>query len=434
MYCWIRRLAIAGLLLAVAVQTSLAQGLPKASPEDVGMSGERLERLTEALQGYVDDGRLAGAVTLVARRGKMVYSEGVGFRDREANAPMSDDVIFRIASQTKAPISVGVLMLQEDGLLQIGDPVGKHLPEYLETTVAEPDGNGGYHVVPAERPITIRDLLTHTAGISYGVGPASEAWEDAGIVGWYFGHREEPIGETMKRLADLPFDAQPGAAFVYGYNTDILGALIEKVSGQPLDVFMRERILDPLGMVDTHFYLPPAKASRLAAVYSATAGGIERAPDAGHETDRDPFGAAIGQGAYVEGPRASFSGGAGFVSTAADYSRFLQAMANGGELDGARILRSETVELMTTDHLGGLPFPFGVGQGFGLGFFVVQDPAAGGLPASAGEYGWYGAYHSAYWVDSAEELIVVHLTQLIPAGDIDDQARVRQLVHEAIVD
>ena len=431
---WIRRLALASLVLAVAVHTSLAQGLPQASPESVGMSEEGLERLTEALQGYVDDGRLAGAVTLVARRGKVVYSEGVGYRDREAGAPMTDDVIFRIASQTKAPISVGILMLQEEGRLEIGDPVGQHLPEYLETTVAEPDGNGGYRVVPAERPITIRDLLTHTAGIGYGGGPAGEAWEDAGIVGWYFGHRDETIGETMKRLAALPFDAQPGAAFVYGYNTDILGALIERVSGQPLDEFMHERILEPLGMVDTHFYLPPAKAGRLAAVYSSTADGIERAPGAGDETERDPFGAPIGQGAYVEGPRASFSGGAGFVSTAADYSRFLQMMANGGELDGERILSPETVELMTTDHLGGLPFPFGVGQGFGLGFFVVQDPAAGGLPASAGEYGWYGAYHSAYWVDPEEELLVVHLTQLIPAGDIDDQARVRQLVHQAIVD
>jgi CubicO group peptidase (beta-lactamase class C family) len=434
MKSWIRRLAIAGLLLAVAVQTSLAQGLPASSPEAVGMSGERLERLTETLQGYVDDGRLAGAAALVARRGKVVYSEGVGFRDREANAAMTDDVIFRIASQTKAPISVGVLMLQEEGRLLIGDPVGKYLPEYLETTVAEPDGNGGYRVVAAQRPITIRDLLTHTAGIGYGVGPASDAWEDAGIVGWYFGHRDEPIRETMKRLADLPFDAQPGAAFVYGYNTDILGALIERVSGQPLDVFMRERILDPLGMVDTHFYLPPAKAARLAAVYSATAGGIERAPDAGHEADRDPFGAAIGQGAYVEGPRASFSGGAGYVSTVADYSRFLQMMANGGELEGARILSPKTVELMTTDHLGGLPFPFGVGQGFGLGFFVVHDPAASGLPTSVGEYGWYGAYHSAYWVDPEEELIVVYLTQLIPAGDIDDQAKVRALVYQAMVD
>ena len=431
---WIRRLALAGLVLAVAVQTSLAQGLPRTSPEEAGMSSDRLARLTEALEGYVDDGRLAGAVTLVARRGKVVYSQGVGFRDREAGAPMTDDVIFRIASQTKAPISVGVMMLQEEGRLLIGDPVGKYLPEYRETAVAEPDGNGGYRVVAAERPITIRDLLTHTAGIGYGTGPAHQAWDDAGIVGWYFGHRSEPIGETIARLAALPFDAQPGAAFVYGYNTDILGALIERVSGQPLDVFMRERIVEPLGMLDTHFYLPPAKADRLAAVYSATAEGIERAPDAGHETARDPFGAPIGQGAYVEGPRASFSGGAGFVSTVADYSRFLQMMANGGELDGARILSPKTVELMTTDHLGGLPFPFGMGQGFGLGFFVVRDPAASGLPTSVGEYGWYGAYHSAYWVDPEEDLVVVYLTQLIPAGDIDDQAKVRALVYQAIVD
>ena len=430
----IRQLVLTGVLLVVSIQALVAQGLPRTRPEEVGMSAHRLERLTDVLQGYVDEGELAGAVALVARHGKVVYLNGVGFSDREAGTAMSENSIFRIASQTKAPISVGVLMLQEEGRLLISDPVGKYLPEFMQTTVAEPDGNGGYKVVDAVRPITIRDLLTHTAGISYGGGPARDRWEAAGVTGWYFAGWDEPVGATVTRLAALPFDAQPGTQFVYGYNTDILGALIERISGMPLDVFMRERILGPLEMNDTHFYLPREKAPRLAAVYSAADTGIVRAPDAGQETDFDFLGAPVGQGAYVNGPRASFSGGAGFLSTASDYSRFLQMMLNGGELDGVRILTRKTVELMTADHLGGIPFTFGAGQGFGLGFFVVTDPAATGLPSSVGEYGWFGAYHSAYWVDPTENLVVVYLTQLMPAGNIDDQGKMRTLVYQAILD
>ena len=421
----IRRLVIAGALLALSVQLALAQGLPRARPEEVGLSSERLERLSDALQTYVDDGDLAGAVAIVVRRGKVAYLEAFGYGDREAGAPMATDSIFRIASQTKAPISVGVLMLQEEGRLLITDPVGKYLPEFRNTTVAVPDDNGGYHVVDANRAITIRDLLTHTAGISYGSGPASDRWEDAGITGWYFANRDEPIGDTTARLAALPFDAHPGARWIYGYNTDILGAVIERVSGQPLDVFMRERLLEPLGMRDTHFYLPRDKVDRLTVVYSATPDGIERAPDPGH---------MVGQGAYLDGPRKSFSGGAGFLSTASDYSRFLQMMLNGGTLDGVRILTPKTVELMTVNHLGDIPFRPGQGQGFGLGFSVVTDLGARGLPGSVGEYGWGGAYHSTYWVDPQEELVVVYLTQLIPAGGLDDQGKLRALVYQALVD
>ena len=369
---WIRTTALA-VMFAVAAQTALAQGLPPTAPEEVGMAQARLDRLTDALQGYVDDGQLAGAVAIVARRGRVAYLEAFGHRDREARSPMTTETIFRIASQTKAPISVGIMMLQEEGKLLITDRVGAYLPAFMETTVAAPDGEGGYNVVAADRPIVLRDLLTHTAGISYGNGPASDRWEDAGITGWYFANRDEPVGDTIARVGTLPMDAQPGTRWVYGYNTDILGAIIEKVSGQPLDVFMRERILEPLGMHDTHFYLPTAKRDRLATVYSATSGGIERAPDPGH---------MVGQGAYVDGPRKSFSGGAGFLSTAPDYARFLQMMLNGGELDGVRILTPKTVQLMTTDHLRGIPFR--PGQGFGLGFSVVTDLGARGLPGSLG--------------------------------------------------
>ena len=420
----IRIVALAAALLLLVPQGLLAQGLSVAVPESVGMSSERLERLTAALQGYVDEDRLAGAVAIVARRGKIAYMEAVGYRDRESGAPMTTDAIFRIASQTKALASVGVMLLQEEGRLLITDPVGKYLPEFMETMVAEPDGSGGYNVVPAKRPITIRDLLTHTAGISYGNGPAADRWAEAGITGWYFADRDETVGDVMARLAELPLDGHPGEAWIYGYNTDILGAMIEKISGQTLGEFLGERLFGPLGMDDTHFFLPAGKVARLATVYSATdSGGMERAPDPGH---------MVGQGAYVDGPRKSFSAGAGLVSTATDYARFLQMMLNGGELDGVRVLSRKTVESMTVGHTGDIPFR--PGQSFGLGFSVVEDPAALGLPASVGEFAWGGAYHSTYWVDPAEELVVAYMTQIIPAGDIDDHGKLRALVHQAIID
>ena len=227
----------------------------------------------------------------------------------------------------------------------------------------------------------------------------------------------------MAMMATLPFDAHPGERWVYGYNTDILGAVIERVSGQPLDTFLSETILEPLSMKDTHFYVPRSKADRLTTVYSATDNGIGRAPDPGH---------MVGQGHYLEGPRVSFSGGGGLVSTAGDYARFLQMMLNGGTLDGHRILSRKSVELMTIDHLHRTEFR--PGQGFGLGFYVVQDVGARGTPGTVGEFGWGGAYHSIYWVDPREELVVVYLTQLIPAGEIDDHAKLRAPVYQALAD
>ncbi|MDP6582395.1 MAG: serine hydrolase domain-containing protein [Vicinamibacterales bacterium] len=414
------------LLLALTVLSTpvlSAEDLPRAQPEAVGLSGPRLERLTEAMQAYVDDGRLSGAVVLVARRGRVAYLQSFGQRDIESRSPMADDAIFRIASQTKAIVSTGVMLLQEEGKLLISDPVGRYLPEFARTQVAVAKDGGGYDVVDARGRVTIRQLLTHTSGVSYGSGPASDRWESAGIQGWYFADREEPVGDTIARLAALPFDAHPGEQWIYGYNTDILGALIESVSGQPLDEFIQTRILDPLGMEDTHFYLPLDKRDRLATVYSATNDGLDRAPNPGH---------MVGQGAYVDGPRASFSGGAGLLSTATDYARFLQMTLNGGELEGTRLLGRKTVELMTTNHLTDQPFR--AGQGFGLGFSIVEDVGARGLPGSKGEYGWGGAYHSTYWVDPAEELVVVYLTQLIPAGGLDDQGKIRALIYQAIED
>jgi CubicO group peptidase (beta-lactamase class C family) len=305
----------------------------------------------------------------------VAYVEAFGQRDREADSPMREDAIFRIASQTKALVSVGVMMLQEEGRLLISDPVGKYLPAFRETTVAVPKDGGGYEVVKAKRSITIRDLLTHTAGIGYGSGVARDRWEAAGITGWYFANRDEPIGATISRMASLPFDAHPGERWVYGYSTDILGALIERVSGETLDEFLQSRIIVPLGMKDTHFYLPESKRDRLATVYSVKdSGGLERAPDPG---------GMVGQGAYLKGPRKSYSGGAGLLSTADDYARFLIMLSNGGESGGERLLSRKTVELMTVDHLGDKEF--GDGQGFGLGFSVVEDLGARGVSGSVGD-------------------------------------------------
>lgn len=412
--------------LAFLLQISLsAQELVKTTPEKVGMSSARLEYLTKTFQGYVDNQKLAGAVVLVARRGQVAYFKSIGKSDIENNVPMKDNSIFRIASQTKAIVSVGVMILQEEGKLVISDPVGKYIPEFKETTVAVPKEGGGYEVVKANRPITIRDLLTHTAGVGYGYGIASDKWQQAKIQGWYFADRDEPILATVKRMAALPFEAQPGAKFEYGYSTDILGALIEVVSGEPLDAFLKNRILDPLGMNDTHFYLPKNKRERLAVVYSPDNNGLKKALEPG---------GMVGQGAYVEGPRKSFSGGAGFLSTANDYATFLQMMLNNGTYNGKRIISRKTVELMTVDHLKDGMFPWVGGTGFGLGFSVIEDVGAKGSMGSVGEYGWGGAYHSNYWVDPKEEMVVVYFTQLIPDGGLDDHNKLRALIYQAVMD
>ena len=402
-----------------------AQEFIKVPAKKVGMSAERLEFLTKTFQEYIDNGELSGAVVLVARKGQISYFKSFGKSDRENNIPMEENSIFRIASQTKAIVSVGIMMLQEEGKLLITDPVGKYISAFKETTVAMPKEDGAYEIVKAKRPITIRDLLTHTAGIGYGDGIASDLWKKANIQGWYFADREEPIQATVRRMASLPFDAQPGEKFVYGYSTDILGALIEVVSGVPLNTFLKSRILDPLGMNDTHFYLPEDKRERLTVVYSSTKNGLKRAADPGRE---------VGQGAYVNGPRVSFSSGAGYLSTALDYAKFLQMMLNEGEFNGKRIISSKSVELMTVSHLGEIPFPWEKGTGFGLGFSIVEDLGLRGVLGSKGEYGWGGAYHSIYWIDPKEKLVVVYFTQLIPANGLDDHAKIRALVYQALID
>jgi CubicO group peptidase (beta-lactamase class C family) len=426
-----RRLFSLVLLALLLVAPALrAQVSPPAAAESVGLSSERLLRLSATMQRYVDEGRVAGIVTYVARNGRVAHLEAFGKADIEAGRPMTTDTIFRIASQTKAFTSVAAMMLVEEGKVGLGDPVSKFIPAFAKSTVAVPPPAGAaagspVSVVPAKREITIRDLLTHTAGISYGDGPAAAQWQAAGIQGWYFADRSEPVSAVVERMAVLPMDAQPGERFVYGYGADILGVVVEKVSGLTLAEFFRQRITGPLGLVDTQFYLPPAQGERLAAVYAAKDGNVERATDP-----------KTGQGHYVEGPRVAFSGGAGLLSTARDYGRFLQMLLNGGELDGVRLLGPKTVELMTVNHVGtrlaeAWDRP---GKGFGLGLQVLDDLGASGRHGTVGEFGWGGAYSTVYWVDPQERLVALLMTQLLPAGDSDLHERFRALVYQAIVD
>jgi CubicO group peptidase (beta-lactamase class C family) len=404
-----------------------AQSLTPAAPETVGLSSERLERLHQTMKAYTDQGRIAGVVTLVARNGHVAEFQAFGALDREKQTPMQKDAIFRIASQSKAVTSVAVLMLLEEGKLLLNDPVSKFIPSFKNSTVAVAAAPGAaadapVGILPAKREITLRDLLTHTAGISYGGGAAAAQWKAAGLNSFYCADKNETIGTLVERMGKLPMDAQPGEKFIYGYNTDILGAVVEKVSGMPLDEFFRTRIFEPLKMTDTSFYLPTDKRARLAAVYSLKEGAsvVERAPDP-----------ALGQGDYVDGPRKCFAGGAGLLSTATDYARFLQMLLNGGELDGARLLSPKTIELATSNHVGTL---FNEGKtGFGLGFEIVENLGAAGRPGSVGEFGWGGAYYTSYWVDPKERMVVVFMSQLLPAGGLDLQNKFRALVYQSIV-
>lgn len=418
-------LSLVALLFSVQAVADFNTVFDTVPPEQVGMSSERLQRLDNVLKSYIDNEQLAGQVALVLRQGKIVFSAANGMQNIEAGIPMREDSIFRIASQTKAITSVAIMMLHERGELDISDPLSRYLPEWREMQVAVANDNGTYTLEPARRQITLRHLLTHTGGMSYGSGPAADQWAEAGFQGWYFANRDEPIRESIRRMAALPLDAHPGEAWIYGYNTDILGAVVEEVSGQSLATFFEQEIFQPLGMSDTHFFLPQSKLDRLNTVYQPVDGGIAARPE------RDGM---QSQGLYVEGPRQSYSGGAGLLSTAQDYARFLQMLLNGGEFNDVRLLSPKSVELMVADHIPHLPFRENAGQGFGLGFYVVTDLGARGAMGSVGEYGWGGAYHSTYWVDPAEELIVIYLTQIIPATGLDDYSRLRSGVYQAIVD
>jgi len=405
------------LVLSGAPGRAPAQGARAPAVEAAGLSVERLARITATMNRYVEEGRIAGTVSFVARDGRVAYFEAVGKRDVEKGLSMEKDTIFRIASMSKAVTSVAAMILVEEGRLLLTDPVSKFLPAFKKTVVlAAP-----LATVPAKREITVRDLLTHTSGLSYGTGPAEAQYRAAGAYLWYFADKPEPIGAVVDRIAGLPFDAQPGERWVYGFSTDVLGRVIEVVSGQNLETFFRSRIFEPLTMKDTSFFLPAAKRARLAAVYAAKPeGGIERAPEGGR-----------GQGDYVDGPGKCFSGGAGLLSTAGDYARFLQMLLEGGAWGGVRILSPKTVQLMVANHVGSLYD--GGRAGFGLGFEIEEDVGRAGKMGSPGAYGWGSAYYSSYWVDPSEKLVAVFLAQLQPAGGLDLQAKFRNLVYQAVV-
>jgi len=407
-------------VLSAALFLSAAQ-LPTAKPGDVGFSSERLDRLTRVLQEYVDKGQAVGMVAMILRDGRVTYHKALGKLDPVQGTPMPLNAIFRIASQSKAVTSTAIMMLQEEGKLLIDDPVSNYIPEFAKARVAvqsEEKDAKGYSLVPLKRAITLRDLLTHTAGISYGTGPAADEYKAAGISGWFLADKNVPVGEVIRKLAALPFDAQPGEKFIYGYNTDILGAVVEAASGLSLADFVARKIAAPLGMADTHFFLPESKIGRFTPVYGADEkGGLKLIEDA-----KDNF--------YVKGPRMCYAGGAGLLATAEDYARFLQMLLNGGELQGARVLSPKTVELMIADHAGALYKT----QGFGLGFWITDRLGRNGQPGTVGAFGWGGAYYTTYWVDPVEKMVCVLMTQLLPAGSIDLQAKFKTMVYQAVLE
>ena len=409
--------------LFIALPLAIHAQRPSAGAK-LGFAPDRLARIDRFMQQYVDSNRIGGAVARVLRDGKVAYEHSVGWSDKESGRRMTTDAIFRIASQSKALTSVAVLMLVEDGRIALGDPVSRFIPAYAHTTVAS-RADSGRTAVPAKRQITIKDLLTHTAGISYGTDAfvaqqySAKALGPAAGWGWYTADKDEPICTTMERLATLPFVAQPGEAWVYGYNIDILGCVVERASGMPLDEFIRTRITAPLGMNDTYFFLPTSKRARLVTVYTDSAGQLRRAPNGPR-----------GQGDYVEGPRKSFAGGAGLLSSARDYARFLQMILNHGEMDGVRYLSPKMVDLMTTNQSGTL---YGTpGEGFGLGFQTVEKLGADGL-ASVGSFGWGGAYASTYKVDPKEGLVIVFMINQLP-NRTDVAAKFPTLVYQALVE
>ena len=425
--------AAAPILAQTAAKKTPAASEPVlVSPASAGMSAERIDRISKTMQRYVSEDRIAGTVTYLMRHGKLVHFEANGWADVERKVPMKKDTIFRIASMSKGVTSVAAMILIEEGTLSLETPVSKFFPGFKRTTVALKPPAGAVPdspavVVPAKREITIKDLMTHTAGISYGFGPGAAQWKAAGIQGWYLADRAEPIASVVERMAALPMDAQPGEAYVYGYGTDILGAVVEKASGKPLDAFFRERIFEPLKMVDTSFFLPPEKRDRLATVYTPKEDGtIMRAPD----TAPVSMSGMVAQGAYVDGPRQCFAGGAGLLSTAPDYARLARTLANGGSLDGVRILSPKTVALMSSNFVGNL---YNEGRtGFGLGFEVVESPGRAGRYGSEGAFGWGSAYYANFWVDPQEDMLGLYFSQYLPYTMNDLQAKFRTMAYAAI--
>ncbi len=414
-------------ILLSVVAVAGAQEPLVAKPESVGLSSERLERISTAVGRHLDEKRIAGAVTLVARRGRVVWFKAQGMADRESGKAMRPDSIFRICSMTKPITSVAAMMLYEEGRFLLEDPVSKYLPEFKSPRVFVKPASGDPYTIPATKEITVRDLLRHTSGITYNwhadLGPLYTA---AGV-----GHGLLPydgtIEDNVKRLAGMPLLFNPGERWEYGLGVDVLGRLVEVLSGKPLDEFFRTRIFEPVGMKDTYFYLPDGKVDRLATAYTYYKDkGLARFPEA-----------PITEGPMVysadypyRGAKKLFSGGAGLSSTAADYERFCQMMLDGGRVGQSRLLSRKSVELMTQDQLGKI----GPDQGFGLGFGVEGVKAPLAELGSPGTYVWGGFFFTSFSVDPKEQMIVIFMAQLHPAEDVNLDRQVNALAYQAIVD
>jgi CubicO group peptidase (beta-lactamase class C family) len=379
------------------------QSLNSLISEKNGFDYERLSRLSNKLDEFSKKGILPGSVVLISKNDKIIYHEAFGFSDIDNQIPMKTNSIFRIASQTKFITATAIMMLQERGDLVITENVSKYIPEFKETFVAKKSDNG-YSIEPADREITIKDLLTHTSGVGYGFGIASKVWEEAGIQGFYLIDRNESIVETVKKIAKLPHEAHPGDEYVYGYSSDILGAIVEVVSGNSLDTFLKENLFDPLEMTDTSFYLPDSKKDRLTTVYIYSEdNGLKRAPYKGTFDSQGSH--------YIDGPKKSFSGGAGLLSTSSDYYNFLLMILNEGKYENLQILSRKSIEIMTKDNLTEGIFPY-AGMGHGLGVQVVNNRAKLSVLGSNGELIGGGAYRTEYWIDSQEDLIGIILVQI----------------------
>lgn len=387
-------------------------GIPRAVPEEVGMSAARLQRIAPVIQRWVDDGKIPGALTMIAREGKLVHFEKFGMQDVASSTPVEFGTIFRIYSMTKPITSVAVMMLYEEGHFQLNTPVSEFIPAFKDMKVY---ANHGDAIVDAEREVTVKHLLTHTAGLIYGgdwVHPINDRYREADFYGGDLSHMAQGLGS-------IPLLHHPGDAWNYGMSTDVLGYLVEVVSGMPFAEFLKKRIFEPLDMVDTDFSVPKEKADRYATLYEpAEDGGIQ-----------------VLENAPVSSGPLSFhhSGGAGLQSTAADYLRFCQMMLNEGELDGVRLLGRKTVELITMNHIPDDWQPlWRTGCGFGLGFAVVTDVADTHALGSLGTYSWGGLASTTFWIDPVEELIGILMTQLI--GDAPFHAQFRVLTYQAIID
>lgn len=408
-------------IFVVCLTTFLwGQGLPTTTPEEVGLSSERLARITKAMEDDVAAGRIPGALAMVIRHGKVAYLETRGMADREARKPVRDDTIFRIYSMSKPITSVALMTLYEEGRFQVTDPVSKYIPELggLRVLVEDP-GKGGHRLVETNRDMTIQDLLRHTSGLTYGFGKSAvdKMYRDAGVL-----TSSRDLAEMTGKLGIIPLQHQPGSTWEYSVSVDVIGRLIEVLSGMSFDEFLQQRIFAPLKMTGTAFYVPGNKMSRFAQLY--------RPDDNGGLKPADPKTSRryMKKGTF-------FSGGGGLVSTAIDYARFCQMMLNGGELDGVRLLSRKTVELMTVDHLGGISQRVNdTGYGFGLGFAVVVDLSRTGLATSVGEYRWGGAAGTTFWIDPAEELIGIYMVQIRPHSGLRYGDTFKILTYQAIAD